>query len=127
MQMQQTNLVFQLFDRALTNANISGARRGAIAQMDARIGNLAQLETALQKMAALSPGQPEPWYDLAALKAILGKPSESLQDLRTSLDLSAKRRLKDPNAPDLMATSRTDGRFDSLRTTPEFQKIVPPN
>jgi tetratricopeptide (TPR) repeat protein len=127
LQLQQTNRIVELFNAALTNPSLTAAGVGAIAQMDAHIGNLAQLETALQKLAALSPNQPEPWYDLAALKAILGKPGESLQDLRTSLDLSAKRRLKDPSANDLVATSRTDGRFDSVRGLPEFQKLVPPN
>jgi tetratricopeptide (TPR) repeat protein len=126
LQMQQTNRVVELFDQTLTNP-VSASAAGAIAQFDAHIGNLAQLETALQKMAALSPDQPEPWYDLAALKAVLGKKTESLQDLRTALDLSAKRRLTNPAAPDLMATSRVDGRFDSLRALPEFQKIVPSN
>jgi len=127
LQMQQTNRIVELFDRVLTNQTITANDAGAIAQFDAHIGNMAQLETALQKMAALTPFQPEPWYDLAALKAILGKKTESLQDLRTALDLSAKRRLSNPAAPDLMATSRTDERFDSLRALPEFQKIVPPN
>jgi tetratricopeptide (TPR) repeat protein len=127
LQTQQTNRVIELFGQALTNHAISAPAVGAIAQMDAHIGNLAQLETALQKLAALTPSQPEPWYDLAALKAILGKKDESLQDLRTALDLSAKRRQSNPAAPDLMATSRLDGRFDSLRALPEFQKIVPPN
>jgi tetratricopeptide (TPR) repeat protein len=126
LQMQQTNRVVELFDRALAAKTVSASAVGAIAQMDAAMRNYAQLETALEKMTVLSPDQPEPWYDLAALKAILGKPGESLQALRVCLDLNAKRRKTNPAATDLLATCRTDARFDSLRTMPEFQKIVPP-
>ena len=57
---------------------------------------------------------------------MLGKTNEALQDLRTSLDLSAKRLQQNPKARDLLAEARKDHRFDSLRNLPEFQKLVPP-
>ena len=60
------------------------------------------------------------------IKVVLGKTNESLQDLRTSLDLSAKRLKQNPKARDLLAEVRKDQRFDSLRNLPEFQKMVPP-
>ena len=53
---------------------------GTIAQFYAQIGNLPKLESALEKLAAIIPNQPEPWYDLAALNAVLGKTDESLQE-----------------------------------------------
>jgi tetratricopeptide (TPR) repeat protein len=127
LQLQQTNRVIELFDHTLVVSNIPPSAVGSIAQFYAQMGNLPKLETALEKLAAISPDQPEPWYDLAALNAVLGKANESLQDLRTCLDLSARRLQRDPKARDLLAEVRKDQRFAPLHNLPEFQKLVPPN
>ena len=114
--------------RPLANPHISPNEIGVIAQFYAQTGNLPKLENARWKdLSPLLPNEPEPWYDLAAIKIVLGKTNESLQDLRTSLDLSAKRLKQNPKARDLLAEVRKDHRFDSLRNLPEFQKMVPPN
>ncbi len=126
-QMRQTDRVIQLFDQALANPQITPNEIGVIAQFYAQTGNILKLENALEKLVTLAPNEPEPWYDLAALKLALGKTSESLQDLHTSLDLSAKRLKQNPKARDLLAEVRKDHRFDPLRNLPEFQKLVPPN
>jgi Flp pilus assembly protein TadD len=97
-----------------------------MAEIAARLGDMTRLESLLQKLASLAPDQPEPHYDLAALDAILGKTSEALQHLQTSLDLNAKRLAANPSARDLLSEARKDPRFDTLRTLPAFQKIVPP-
>jgi tetratricopeptide (TPR) repeat protein len=125
-QMQQTNRAIELFDHALANPHITSNEAGFIAQEYAKMGNLAKLEGVLQKIVALAPDQPEPWYDLAALNVVLGKPDQGLQNLRKSLDLSAQRIKSNPTARDLLAEVRKDPRFDSVRNRPEFQKIVPP-
>ena len=83
LQMQQTDRAIALFDRALADPHVSSDEVGAIAQLYAQMGNLSKLEGVLQKLFALVPDQPEPWYDLAALDAVLGKPDEALQNLRT--------------------------------------------
>jgi tetratricopeptide (TPR) repeat protein len=127
LQLQQTNRVIELFDQTLAISNIPPDAVGAIAQFYAQMGYLSKLESALEKLAAISPNQPEPWYDLAALNAVLGKTDESLQDLRTCLDFSAKRLQRDPKARDLLAEARKDQRFAPLHNLPEFQKLVPPN
>jgi tetratricopeptide (TPR) repeat protein len=125
-QMQQTNRAIELFDRALANPHITSNEAGFIAQEYAKMGNLTKLEEAIQKIVALVPDQPEPWYDLAALNVVMGKPDQGLQNLRKSLDLSAQRIKGNPTARDLLAEARKDPRFNSVRNTPEFQKIVPP-
>jgi tetratricopeptide (TPR) repeat protein len=125
-QMQQTNRTIELFDRALANPHISSSEAGFIAQEYAKMGNLTKLEEVLQKIVAIVPDQPEPWYDIAALNVVLGKPDQGLQNLRKSLDLSAQRIKGNPTARDLLAEVRKDPRFDSVRNRPEFQKIVPP-
>jgi tetratricopeptide (TPR) repeat protein len=127
LQMQQTNRTIELFDQALANPHISSSEAGFIAQEYAKMGNLTKLEEVLQKIVALVPDQPEPWYDLAALNVVLGKPDQGLQNLRKSLDLSAQRIKGNPTARDLLAEVRKDPRFDAVRNRPEFQKIVPPN
>ena len=127
LQMQQTNRAIELFDRALANPHISSSEAGFIAQEYAKMGNLPKLEEVLQKIVTLIPDQPEPWYDIAALNVVLGKPDQGLQNLRKSLDLSAQRIKGNPTARDLLAEVRKDVRFDSVRNRPEFQKIVPPN
>jgi len=126
LQMQQTNRTIELFDQALANPHISSSEAGFIAQEYAKMGNLTKLEEVLQKIVAIVPDQPEPWYDIAALNVVLGKPDQGLQNLRKSLDLSAQRIKGNPTARDLLAEARKDPRFDSVRNRPEFQKIVPP-
>ena len=126
MQMQQTNRAMELFDTALARPELKFGDVAAMAQYYAQLGNYAKLETALKKMVSLAPDQPEPRYDLAALEAITGNQTESLQNLKLALDVSAKRLAKDPKARDLVDAARTDNRLDRLRALPEFQKLVPP-
>jgi tetratricopeptide (TPR) repeat protein len=125
-QMQQTNRAIELFDRALANPHITSNEAGFIAQKYVELGNLTKLEEVLQKIVTLVPDQPEPWYDIAALDVVMGKPDQSFPNLRKSLDLSAQRLKGNPTARDLLAEVRKDPRFDSVRNTPEYQKIVPP-
>jgi tetratricopeptide (TPR) repeat protein len=133
-QIQDTNrtaALFQraipLFDRTLADPKVTPNNVAAMAQISAQVGNLPELEILLQKLVTLMPGQPEPRYDLAALEAILGKNAEALQNLQATLDLNAKRLSTNPSARDLLAQVRQDPRFNSLRSLPEFQKLVPPN
>jgi tetratricopeptide (TPR) repeat protein len=126
-QMQQTNRAIELFDHALANPHVTSNEAGFIAQEYAKMGNLTKLEEVLHKIVALVPDQPEPWYDIAALNIVMGKPDQCFQNLRKSIDLSAQRIKGNPTARDLLAEARKDPRFDSVRNTPEFQKIVPPH
>jgi tetratricopeptide (TPR) repeat protein len=127
LQTAQTNSAIGVFDEAITNAHITPPQLFAIAKFYADIGNFNKLETVLERIVALTPDQPEPHYDLAALKAVLGKNAESLQNLQAALDLSARRLKTNPAANDLLAQARIDPHFNSLRALPEFQKLVPTN
>jgi hypothetical protein len=91
------------------------------------MGYLTKLEAVLEKIVTLIPDQPEPWYDLAALNTILGKPDQALQCLHKSFDLNARRLKSNPTAHDLLSEARKDPRFNPLRNLPEFQKMFPPN
>jgi len=125
-QMQQTNRAIELFDHAIADPHASATEIGFIAQTYAQMGNLPKLENAIEKLVTVVPDQPEPWYDLAALDAVLGKSNQSLLHLRKSIDLSALRLKTNSSARDLLQEARKDHRFDNLRSLPAFQQIVPP-
>jgi tetratricopeptide (TPR) repeat protein len=124
-QLQQTNRAIEFFDRALANPRLTSNEAGFIAQKYAEMGNLPKLEEVLQKIVVLVPDQPEPWYDIAALDVVLGKPDQGLQALSKSLDLNAQRLKTNPKARDLLAEARKDPRLDPVRNRAEFQKMVP--
>jgi tetratricopeptide (TPR) repeat protein len=125
LQLQQTNRAVELFDQALTSSTIKFQDAAAVAQYFAQLGNMAKLETALKKLVSLSPDQPEPLYDLAALQAITGQTPVALQNLKTSLEMSARRLATNAGSRDLLAAARTDQRFIPLHALPEYQKLVP--
>jgi thioredoxin-like negative regulator of GroEL len=125
-QMQQTNRAVELFDLALANPNLKYAEAGAIAGYFSQINNLPKLETALEKLAALAPNDPEPRYDLAALQAYLSQTTPALANLKMALDLSAARLKANPAARDILADARKDPHLNPLRSLPEFQRLVPP-
>ena len=130
LQMERTNDAVAQFDRALTNSALAYNEVAGLAQLYSKLGYgyLNKLDATLQKLATLAPEpyQPEAYYDLAALKAVMGKNSEALDNLRIAMNLNAKRLQQNPKASNLAATNRSDPRFDALRNLPEFQKIVPP-
>ena len=132
--MTDTNRMTDLYRRAETlfefvlsdpKANVNNVT--AMAQIAVNLGDMARLEPVLEKLVTLKPGQPEPHYDLAILKVIVGKQSEALQELKIALDINAKRLVTNPAAPNLLTEARNDEHFNSLRNLPEFQKIVTPN
>ncbi|MEY2427210.1 MAG: hypothetical protein QOJ40_95, partial [Verrucomicrobiota bacterium] len=126
LQMQQTNAAVAILDRILNDPHADANAVLAVAQAYVSIGNFQKLETVLERLVVVAPGSPEAWYDLAALRATLGKSAEAIEALRRALDLSAKRHAQDPKAHDLTAQAQTDGRFAGLRQLPEFQKLVAP-
>jgi tetratricopeptide (TPR) repeat protein len=125
-QMQQTNRAVELFSQALTSTNLKYPEAAAVAGYFSQLGNLPNLEIALQKLANLAPDQPEPHYDLASLQAFLGQTAPALTNLKLALDLSAQRLKTNPAARDLLTQARTDAHLNPLRSLPEFQKLVPP-
>jgi cytochrome c-type biogenesis protein CcmH/NrfG len=127
-EMQQTDHGIETFDKALASPAISYAQAAGLAGFYSKLGPqyFEKLEAVLERLAVLAPDQPEARYDLAAMKVVRGKTAEALENLRSAMDLSAKRLKKDPKARDLAANYRTDNRFDSVRNLPEFQKLVPP-
>ena len=125
-QLQKPEAAAPLLDKALNDPKLDANTALSVAQTYAAVGNVTKLETALEKLAKLMPTSPESWYDLAVLKARIGKPAEALLALHQALDLSAKRLQRDPKARDLLASARKEESFGTLRGSPEFKKMVPP-
>ncbi len=125
-QAQQTDRAVEILSNVLQQpqANLNTVRD--VAQTLAAMGNLPGLEIALEKLVKLAPNEPEACYDLAALKATLGKGAEAIRAARTALELSDKRLAQNPKARDLRVEMRNDGRFNALRSSPEFQKLIAP-
>jgi tetratricopeptide (TPR) repeat protein len=126
-QVQQTGRAMQLLEGALTNPSVQPNVVIHAAQIYNQLGDLPKLEAALERLTKVSPESPEAWYDLAAMKANLGKNAEALPALSRCLELSAKRLQRDPKARDLAKDARQEVRFTALRATPEFQKLLPSN
>jgi len=89
------------------------------------MGNVPKLESTLEKLVKMPVAGPEAWYDLAALKAGLGKSSEALAAMKQALEQSAARLQRNSTARDLLKEARKDVRFDKLREMPEFKNLVP--
>jgi len=122
---KQTDRAIQVLDAAVSNPAADTSVLLVVAQQYAQMGNVPKLESTLEKLVKMPVAGPEAWYDLAALKAALGKSSEALAAMKQALELSAARLQRDSTARDLLKEARKDVRFDKLRETPEFKNLVP--
>jgi len=127
LQMQQADRAKEIFDVALARPEITEQQAQTVAQGFAQLGDYAKLETALRKMIALSPDVPEAHYNLAALESITGRATEAIKDLKTALDLNARRLAADPKAQDLRKAVVADPRFGAVTNLPAFQEILRSN
>jgi thioredoxin-like negative regulator of GroEL len=124
--LQQPTLAVQTLDVVLNSPKIDSNGLLMIAQEYAAMHDYQKLEASLDKLVKQVPNSPEAWYDLAALKATLGKNQEVLDDLRQAFDLSAARLKRDKKARDIVTEARNDPRFAAVRQTPEFSKLIAP-
>ncbi len=123
-QMQQTNRTVEILRQVMTNPQVDSKAIVVVAQAFSQLNDFVGLETALDKLVQLVPDSPEGWYDLAALKIVLGKKSEAISALEHAMPLNAKRLATDPKGRDIRAEVLKDHRFDPLRNQLEFQKLV---
>lgn len=124
LQMQQQEKAVGVLDSILAPEKVEANAVLAVAQAYAQMGNFAKLENTLEKLVKVSPESAEAWYDLAALRATMGKTNESLAALRQAIELSTKRRQGDPKARDLKTEAAADGRFAAFRDSPDFKALV---
>jgi thioredoxin-like negative regulator of GroEL len=125
-QLHKPEAAIRTLDQVVSHPQVDAGAVLQAVQQYAAMTNYQKLEAALGRLTQLSPDSPEVWYDLAALKTMLGKPPEAISALRQSFDLSAKRLKRDAKAHDLHAAALQDSRFDSLRQMPEFKQLSAP-
>jgi tetratricopeptide (TPR) repeat protein len=124
LQTQQTNRAIQIFDNMLNQPTLDPNAIIGIAKTYSQMGNVPKLEIALERLVTVMPANPDAWFDLAAMQAMIGKSTGALRSLEQALTLSTKRREQDPKARDLRTEVMRDPRFNVLRQMPEFQKLV---
>jgi tetratricopeptide (TPR) repeat protein len=121
--LQKNTEALQTLDAVMNAPNPSPTAILLAAQEYAGMHEYAKLESALEKLVKSAPESAEAWYDLAALKAQVNKNQEALEALRHAFELSAKRRRTNPQAMDMIAQAKADGRFAAIRSMPEFSKL----
>ncbi|HEV2328832.1 MAG TPA: DUF2723 domain-containing protein [Verrucomicrobiae bacterium] len=125
LQTQQTNRATELLEQMISRPNVPPDVLHVVAQFFAQTRQLSNLETVLKKLTAARPDMPEEWYDLARIEILLGKPDDAIKDLQTSIELSDSRLKTNPAANNIRNDARTEGAFNLIRGSPEFQKLVP--
>ena len=125
-QMHQPGRAAEVLRAVLNNPKADAKVVLVVAQAFSQMNDIAGLEITLDKLVQLMPDSPEGWYDLAALKVVTGKQTDAFNALGHALELSGKRLARDPKARDLSADVLKDRRFDPIRSTAEFQKLVTP-
>jgi len=122
----QTSKADQVLDEIVANPAATGDILGTAAQLYSQQGKLDKLERVLVRMTEATPESPEAWFDLARLRAVLGKKPEAITALKQALALNARRLQANPAARDLAAGLAKDGSFNSLKDEAEFKKLTVP-
>lgn len=126
---KQTNQAIQMVDVMLQSNSTDVNAMLFAAQMYNQTFQYPKAEQALAKYATLMGEHPEAWFDLAGMQALLNKTNEAFTSLKAALLYEAKRKAKEaggnPSSPhNLLELAKTDPRFGSLRSLPEFQPFI---
>lgn len=124
LQAGQRDKAVAMADTVLTNVRADANAVTMAANLYLQLNNVPKVEEALRRLVQLNPDNPEAWFDLAAIQAIINKTADALKSLDKSLQLSNRRRATDANASDLRQVALSDPRFSALRAVPDFQKVL---
>ena len=111
-------------DAILQNPAVRADTVRALVQLYLQMQSFQHLEEGLQRLAEVEPNSPEVMFDLAALKAAVGKPPEAITWLKKCLNLSDARLKTNSKSTDLRTVAAKDNRFQSLSQTAEFKALV---
>ena len=124
LQTQNTNRTIQVLNSIVTSpaADINAVLMAA--QVFQQLANVPGLELSMQRLVALAPENPDYWYDLAGIKALMGKNPEALASLKKAIELNAPRLKTAPGSRNLAVEASRDPRFGPLQQNPEFKALL---
>jgi thioredoxin-like negative regulator of GroEL len=124
-QMGHADRGYAVLDSIIERPDVNASAVHAVISAYMSMQQLPKLEAPLQKLCALLPNEPETWYDLAALRVSLGRPTEAFPALSNCLAANTARLARNPKSKDIAATLRADERFNGIRNLPEYQRLMP--
>jgi tetratricopeptide (TPR) repeat protein len=124
LRLQRPDRALQVLEAFAAQPNLDAAGLAFAASAYGQFQDLPKMEAALARLAALSPEDPEAWYNLASARATINKPKQSLESLKKALQLNKQRLAKVPTASNLWLTAGADSRFDAMRPSPEFKQLL---
>jgi len=113
-----------VLDGLLVNPKADFRVVSTVASMYASRQDMAKLEAAVVRLTQLDPNSAGAWFDLAGLRAQIGKTNEAVANLRQALALASRPPPQSPTAAELIERARKDARMDPLRKNSEFQELV---
>ncbi len=116
LQMNQAPQADVLAKQLLASSTFQPQMAMQLAQHMAQGQRYLIVEQALKKYTSLKPEDPQGWSNLAALQLILNKQSEMFVSLQKTIKVGGE------SARSML---RKDKRFDPIRKSKEFQKLVP--
>jgi tetratricopeptide (TPR) repeat protein len=125
MQLQRTNDAVNLLNRIAKLPNLDAGALTTLAHLYSQLGQVGRLEESLTRLTTVMPDSPEAWYDLAAIRSVLGnKQPEALKALSKAIQLSNARLTKDAKASNLQAMAQKDDRFLIIRKVPGYAQAL---
>jgi thioredoxin-like negative regulator of GroEL len=121
---QQNTKALEVLDKLLDHPQAGQDTFLYAAQTANRLGQMPRVEKALARLVKVAPENPEAWFDLAGIQALLNNPTGAIAALRESLQRSAQRLAREPTALNLYSNALTDPRFNAVRPRPEFQQLM---
>jgi tetratricopeptide (TPR) repeat protein len=119
-----TNEAVAIADGIMASTNLDLPTVVACAQIYVQSGDYIKLESVLARLVKAAPDSPEAWYDLAALRASLNKPGLALDALERCVIVNNRRQKLNPNSRNLVPEIIKDPRFEAIRNSTQFRKIV---
>ncbi len=99
--MGQSEAAFKVLDGVVANPHAPPNVLIAVADLYDKNNMPQKVEPVLDRLVQIAPAEPEAWYNLAVVKAKVGKLNEVTTNLDKALALSAQRLKTSPQAPNL--------------------------
>ena len=124
LRLQRPERALQVLEAFAAQPNLDAGGLAFAASVYEQFQKYEKMETALARLASLSPQDPEAWYNLASARATHSEPKQALEALKQALQLNKQRLAKNPAASNLWLTASADSRFDALRRSPTFKQLL---